>query len=112
MQTQNLSQIKQQIVLLDPESQRELVDFLHDALDSNDKSLVTQISDVDRHAQTEWLRVNREKYAHRYVALEGTELVGIGATFARAKEEAKEKGYPNAFVTYVFSENDVVWGGW
>lgn len=112
MQTETLNQIKQQIVLLDPESKRELADFLHDTLEDNGNSSAAIFSDADRHAQTEWLKTNREKYAHKYVALEGSELAGVGATFAEAKDAAAKNGFPNAFVTYVFSETDEVFGGW
>jgi len=111
MQVEALKQIKRQIVLLDPESKRELADFLQHTVEDSSDALPTHISDADRHAQTEWIKTNREKYAHRYVALEGTELVGSGKTFSEAKQEATEKGFPNAFVTYVFSEKDVVSGG-
>ncbi len=62
--------------------------------------------------QLEWLKENREKYAGKYVALEKHKLVGIGKTLREVKEKAKENGFEKPFITLVYSENDVPFGGW
>ena len=112
MQTETLAQIKQQIVLLDKDSKRSLADFLAEELKSKAEFSVSPTADEDRQSQTEWLKQNREKYAGKYVALQGNELVGEGKTLREAREQAREKGFQNAFTTLVYSENDIPFGGW
>jgi hypothetical protein len=112
MQTETLTQIKQQIVLLDEDSKKDLADFLAEELESKKESVSLPISDEARQDQIEWLKENREKYAGKYVALAGNELVGEGKTLREAHEKAKEKGFNNPFLTFVYSENDVPFGGW
>lgn len=107
MQTETLTQIKNQIVLLDEDSKRDLADFLAEELEGNKQSAVLPISDRERQEQIEWLKANREKYAGKYVALHGSELVGEGKTLREAREKAKENGFPNPFLTFVYSENDI-----
>jgi len=112
MQTQDLSQIKQQIVLLDPDSKKQLAAFLADEIDEPSRHVESSASDEDRQSQIEWLRKNREIYAGRYIALSGAEMVGEGQTLDAARTEAKNNGFPHAFVTYIYSENDEPFGGW
>jgi len=112
MQTETLTQIKQQIVLLDKSSKQNLADFLAEELKNKNDSLSLPASDEDRLSQIEWLKQNREKYAGKYVALHGNELVGKGKTLREAREQAKENGFQNPFAIFVYSENDVPFGGW
>lgn len=112
MQTETLTQIKQQIVMLDADSKRDLADFLAEELENKNESASALVSDEERSNQIEWLKSNREKYAGKYVALHGNELVGEGKTLREAREQAKAKGFRNAFTTFVYSENDVPFGGW
>lgn len=112
-QIENLNQIKQQIVLLDEDEKQDLADFLADELKNK---IITEnapaFSDEERRQQLEWLKANREKYAGKYVALSAAELIGEGKTLREAREQAKQKGFQNPFVTFVYSENDVPFGGW
>lgn len=110
MQAETLTQLKRQINLLDADSKKHLAEFLSDELDA-EKPTATS-TDEDRASQTEWLKVNRERYANKYVALYGSEMVGVGSTYAEAKAAAEAGGHPDVFVTYVYSENDEVFGGW
>lgn len=110
MQIETLTQIKRQIVLLDAESKRDLAEFLAEELESENE--FAPVSDETRRAQIEWLKQNRETYAGKYVALDGVELVGEGKTLREAREQAKTNGFPNAFMTFVYSETDVPFGGW
>ena len=112
MQIETLTQIKQQIVLLDEDAKQNLAEFLAEELRSEDKSPAQNFSDEERQNQLEWLKQNREKYAGKYVALAGNELVGEGKTLREANEKAKAKGFRNPFLTFVYSENDVPFGGW
>jgi hypothetical protein len=110
MQTESLTQIKQQIILLDEKAKQDLAEFLAEEL--NQKSEVFSVTDEERQSQIEWLKRNRETYAGKYVALVGGELAGVGETLREANEQAKSKGFQNAFLTFVYSENDVPFGGW
>ena len=113
MQTESLSQIKQQIISLDDESKRELADFLAGELNPADSVESRPVMPVDeRQNELEWLKANRESYAGKYVALSGAELVGVGTTIREAVEGARQNGHPEAFVTFVYSENDLPFGGW
>lgn len=112
MQVETLTQLKRQINLLDADSKKHLAEFLSDELDAERIEAVSRTSDADRAAQTEWLKINRERFANRYVALSGSDLVGQGTTYAEAKAAAEVDGHHNVFVTYVYSENEEVFGGW
>ena len=90
----------------------EVADFLAEELESEKVSPSLSSSDEERLSQIEWLKQNRERYAGKYVALYGNKLVGEGKTLREAREQAKEKGFQNAFATFVYSENDVPFGGW
>lgn len=112
MQTETLTQIKQQIVLLDTESKRDLAEFLAEELETKSETQAVSASDEERRAQVEWLKQNRETYAGKYVALHGNKLVGEGKTLREVREKAKSNGFQNAFTTFVYSETDVPFGGW
>src|SRR5688572_29796936 len=113
MQPETLTQIKQQIILLDEESKQILADFLAEELSNKNESVSLPVSsDEERQSQIEWLKRNREKYAGKYIALSGSKLVGEGRTLREARDQAKGKGFHNPFVTFVYSENDVPFGGW
>ena len=112
MQTETLTQLKQQIISLDEESKKDLVNFISNELYQKADSKIVQISDEERQMQLDWLKENREKYSGKYVALNKNRLVGVGETLREAKEKAKENGADKPFVTLVYSENDVPFGGW
>lgn len=112
MQTETLTQLKQQIVALDEKSKKDLAEFISQELHEKSEPNFIQISDEEREMQLEWLKENREKYAGKYVGLYQNKLVGVGETLREAKEKAKENGYLNPFITLVYSKNDVPFGGW
>ncbi len=112
MQIETLTQLKQQIVSLDKESKKDLAEFLSNELSQELDSEIIQTSDEERRIQIDWLKKNREKYAGKYVALSKDKLVGVGKTLREANEKAKENGISKPFVTLVYSENDVPFGGW
>lgn len=112
MQTETLTQLKQQIVALDEESKKDLAEFISNELHRESSYEIIQISDEERRNQLEWLKKNREIYAGKYVALSEDKLVGVGETLREAIEKAKQIGVSNPFVTLVYSENDVPFGGW
>jgi len=114
MQAETLTQLKQQIVSLNKFEKQDLAAFLAEEIkDANDDQVLFSTPDDEkRKSQLEWLKANREKFAGKYIALSGTELVGESETFRGAREQALEKGFQNPFVTFVYSENDVPFGGW
>lgn len=112
MQVEPLTQLKRQIHSLDADAKKQLAEFLSEELETHSTAQGTVFTDQDRRDQTEWLKNNRERYANKYVALYRDELVGEGSTRSEAKAAAHASGYPNAFVTYVYSENEEVFGGW
>ena len=74
-QVESLIQIKRQIVLLGENEKQDLAEFLAEELSGNFKSRNHEsVSDEERRLQLEWLKVNREKYAGKYVALSGNKL--------------------------------------
>lgn len=107
MQIETLTQIKSQIVLLDDESKKDLADFLAEELTHKSES-----STVSNQQEIEWLKQNREKYAGKYVALCGNEFICEGKNLHETKQTAIEKGFENPFVTFVYSETEVPFGGW
>jgi phage repressor protein C with HTH and peptisase S24 domain len=112
-EAESLNQIKQQIILLDENEKRDLAEFLAGELrNSNADANRQTVSKKEQEKQLEWLKENREKYAGKYIALSGDKLVGEGKTFREARRQAQEKGFQNPFVTYVYSETDVPFGGW
>lgn len=112
MQIETLNHIKQQIVSLDPDSKKHLADFLAEELHEEIGSSFSYASDEERQQQIDWLKSNREQYAQKYVALYGSKFVAEAPSLAVARSKANELGYPNAFITFVFSESDEVFGGW
>ena len=112
MQTKTLNRIKQQIVLLDDTAKQDLADFLAAELKSANETIHLESSEEERNRQLDWLKENREKYAGKYVALVGDKLVGEGKTIREAHEKAKENGFQNPFLTMIYSETDVPFGGW
>lgn len=114
MQTETLSQIKQQIILLDEAEKQSLADFLADELKNGGETIApSQNSDDEtRKRQLEWLKANRENFAGKYVALIDDRVVGEGRTIGEAREQALKNGFKNPFLTRVYSERDVPFGGW
>lgn len=112
MQTEVLTQIKRQIVGLDPDSKKDLAEFIAGELYEDNGLEYISSDDEERVWQMNWLKANREKYAGRYIALADSRLVADEETLLAAHAKATELGFSNAFVTYVFSENEEVFGGW
>ncbi len=83
MQTETLTQLKQQIISLDEESKKDLAEFLSNEIHQKPNIEIVQTADEERQMQIDWLRENREKYAGNYVALEKDKLVGIGKTLVK-----------------------------
>lgn len=116
MSQEQLSHLKAQLAALSPQEKLELARFLAEQarLDA-----ITQQAEAKPHAVIDqrelhlaWLKANREQYAGKYVALNGNQLVGHGATLREANEAARQQGVDHPFLVHVSSEHDAPFGGW
>ena len=65
-----------------------------------------------RQKEMEWLRDNGSRYAGRYVAVEGDQLVGEGDSVKSAIERARARGFPHPLVHYISDEPPMPFAGW
>jgi hypothetical protein len=54
----------------------------------------------------DWLKARREEYAGQYGALDGDQLIGVGARIGEAREQARRHGIERPFLTRISSAND------
>lgn len=59
--------------------------------------------------QLEWLKANRDKYAGKYVALDGDKLVAHADTLQKIRRQTKDR--KNLFIVKVFAEETIVSAG-
>lgn len=59
--------------------------------------------------QLEWLKANRDKYAGKYVALDGDNLIAYAETLVKIREQVK--GQKNLFIVKVFAEETTISAG-
>ncbi len=59
--------------------------------------------------QLEWLKANRDKYAGKYVALDGDNLVAFADTLPEIRQQIT--GRKNLFIVKVFAEETTVSAG-
>src|SRR5258708_16192813 len=65
-----------------------------------------------RHEETEWLRAHGSKYAGKWVALQGGELICSGIGAKEVRDEARAKGILQPLVVRVPEEPDRLLAGW
>jgi hypothetical protein len=111
--------LKTRVLSLSPEDMRSLADFLGQEytkkIASSKPSVPSKKVVVDEARSmetTEWLKLHQEQYEGQYVALVGTQLVGLGRTIRDAHIEAKSHGHPDAFLVYVPRRDGEYFGGW
>jgi hypothetical protein len=114
MSVETLDSIKKQTAVLTKREKFVLANYLLEqtkgrAETENGKNI--QDDDDVKRRQLEWLKNNRENYAGQYVALDGDQLVGHGATIREAHEQAKHNGVKNPFLVRLFSEETTVSAG-
>lgn len=116
MSAELLNNIKRQIASLPLPEKEQLAAFLSEQLqetiEQSSQTDVTGSDDDIRKLRMEWIKAHREEYAGQYVALEGDRLVGAGRTIREANEQAKEKGFKNAFLVRITSEYETLSAGW
>ena len=109
MSVEALDKIKEQTAALSNQEKSALANYLlNQTKEANPKG---NGNEETQRRQLEWLKANREKYAGQYVALDGENLVGHGATMKEAKEQAKQNGAENPFLIRVFFEETIVSAG-
>ena len=59
--------------------------------------------------QLEWLKANRDKYAGKYVALDGETLVAHADTLPEIRQQTTDR--KNLFIVKVFAEETIVSAG-
>lgn len=112
MPTEILEAVKQQVNALSHQERIELSHFLAEQLqqeefDAAQGKETTQAEDR-RREQMAWLKAHAETHGGQYVALVGSELVGVGRTFREAVEAARAVGRRDAFVTYLPKPDEVI----
>ncbi len=113
MSVETLDSIKKQMAVLTKQEKFALANYLlaqanEEAETENGRNIE---DDEVKRRQLEWLKDNREKYAGQYIALDGDQLVGLGATIREAREQAKQNGVKSAFLVRVFSEETTISAG-
>lgn len=61
--------------------------------------------------QLEWLKANRDKYAGKYVALDGDVLLAHAETMKEIREQTNGNDAKNIFIVKVFAEETIVSAG-
>ena len=84
------------ITLLDEEKPLQKPQRTNGNADNNDRQL-------------EWLKANRDKYAGKYVALDGDNLVAFAETLPEIHKQTKER--KNLFIVKVFAEETIISAG-
>jgi hypothetical protein len=121
MSNQEITALKDQLASLTPQEKIELARFLTEQADSSLSreapragaiSADQSAAALKRAQQLAWLKVHREEYAGKYVALDGERLVGSGSSIREAHEQARRQGVDHPFLVHVSSENDAPFGGW
>ena len=114
-----LEQIINEARSLSPSEKRKLRQILDLELEqakSQDYAQPTRSDngdDATRERRMEWLKSHREEYGGQYVALDGDQLLAVGANYRIAREKAQAAGRPNAFVTYLSKPDEMAeMGGW
>ena len=65
-----------------------------------------------REREQEWLRVYGPRYAGRWVAIEGDELIGEGDNARTVLEQARANGVAHPLIVQIPNEPQLPFGGW
>ncbi|CAN5378126.1 hypothetical protein BH10ACI1_BH10ACI1_28970 [soil metagenome] len=89
---------------------RAIITLLDDEKPSQkSKRASGKIGSDENARQLEWLKANRDKYAGKYVALDGDNLVAHADTLPEIRQQTKKR--KNLFIVKVFAEETVVSAG-
>jgi len=114
METNLLNEIKQRVVLLTPNDQLALADFLTENAKRaiSEKPSENGNTDKFRRREQEWIEKNRIEYAGQWVALDGDILLAHGADGKKVHTEAQAKGVKTPLMHRVSIKETQPFGGW
>ncbi len=79
---------------------------------SPDLAADADTTETKRRLRTEWLKQHQAEYAGKYVALNGDQLLGVGATYPEAARAARASGVHRPYIDYIPIPGSVGFGGW
>ncbi len=124
MASQNIERMIEAARQLPPEERTQLREALEreeqerrEAVPSSAATLPAPATNGDmletkRRQRVEWLKLHEAEYAGKYVALDGDQLLGVGATYPQAAQAAQAAGVQRAYIDYVPVPGSVGFGGW
>lgn len=118
MSVELLSIMKQQADSLTVQEKVQLATYLNEKLKQTEQSQQTDkgdssdLKEIKRQRNMEWLKANWEEYRGLYVALDGGQLVGQGATISEADQQAKQQGIKKPLLVRVPNEGEALYSGW
>jgi predicted DNA-binding antitoxin AbrB/MazE fold protein len=65
-----------------------------------------------REREQEWLRVNGPRYAGKWLAIEGDQLVGVGDNARVVLEQARANGIAHPLLVQIPNDPQLPFGGW
>ncbi len=115
MDTNLLEEIKQKAILLKPNEQMALADFLQENVQqkvSQNQNISNGASDKMRRREQQWLEKHRAEFAGQWVALDGETVLSYGTDGRKVYAEAKAKGIEVPFVVHLEPLDELPFGGW
>lgn len=89
---------------------RAIITLLNDEKPLRKSKRANGKAESDENArQLEWLKANRDKYAGKYVALDGDNLIACADTLPEIRKQTKKR--KNLFIVKVFAEETIVPAG-
>ena len=113
MDTNLLEEIKQKAILLKPNEQMALADFLQKNIQQKfNKNISNGASDTIRRREQKWLEKHRAEFAGQWIALDGETVLSYGTDGRKVYAEAKAKGVKVPFVVHLEPLDELPFGGW
>ena len=104
-------QIVEKIKVLSSTERDEVLRYVDELLSKQHRKIKSEtVFENNKNVkQLEWLKANRDKYAGKYVALDGDVLVAHADSLQEIRKQTK--GENNLFITKVFAEETIVSAG-
>jgi Family of unknown function (DUF5678) len=104
-------QIVEKVKVLSPKERDEVLQYVNNILSKQRQQSVSKNADANDSSsiQLEWLKANRDRYAGKYVALDGDVLVAHAENLQEIR--LKTRGKTNLFIVKVFAEETIVSAG-
>lgn len=104
-----LAQQRQLREALDREAQAE---DEHSSPRPSSTAVAADALETKRRLRRKWLEQHHAAYAGKYVALDGDQLLGVGATYSEAARAARASGAARPYIDYVPVPGSISFGGW